>query len=128
MLARPNGQFDCMRAKAQVLRNETVVENYCRNVLPDVQRLANEAAQAPKPAPGTAPSCRRVRDVYCKAMKLDPAYGSACQAAQADVAAAEGPTATPGDLRAKEHTCGLMLPTVMSTTRAHFIKMGITPP
>jgi hypothetical protein len=117
-----------MRAKGQVQRDETAVENYCAGTLPDVQRLASEQAAAPAPPPGSAPSCRRVRDAYCNAMKIDSIWATACQNAQADVAAAEGPAATAGDRNAKESTCALMLPTAMRTTREYFTKKGVAPP
>jgi serine/threonine-protein kinase len=128
MLARASGQVDCMVAKGSARRDETIVENYCRSILPDVQRLAREQATAPKPAPGTAPTCRRVRDAYCDAMKLDAIWATACQNARADVAVAEGPAATAGDHDAKERMCAFTLPIAMKAVREYFTNRGVTPP
>jgi hypothetical protein len=122
------GEIDCRSAQASVLRDETVVENWCRGILPDAQRLAREQATAAAPTPGSAPACRRIRDAYCNAAKLDYVWTTACQNAQADVAAAEGPAARAGDLRAKESHCQLLLASTLHTVREHFEKQGKTPP
>src|SRR5262249_42896857 len=87
------GEVDRLSAQAYVRRDETVVENYCRGILPDARRLAREQATAAPPPPGSAPACRRIREAYCSAAKLDSVWATACQNAQADVAAAEGPGA-----------------------------------
>jgi hypothetical protein len=122
------GEVDCLSAQAYVRRDETVVENYCRGILPDARRLAREQATAAPPSPGSAPACRRIREAYCNAAKLDSVWATACQNAQADVAAAEGPGARAGDLRAKESMCQLVLASTLHTVREYFEKKGVTPP